>query len=145
MKTTARGLLTELRVQVRLAELGAGILLPAGHDHPFDMVAYRAGRYSRVQAKTLFPGRWGGRANGTLRLSLSSVVDRAGGRATKVLTPADCDVVVGFDPDGERFYAMVPDRRAMVFLRLTPTLNNNTKRINLAVDYELTSLDQIFR
>ncbi len=144
LKTTARGLLSELRVQIRLTEMGISLFLPLGHDHPFDLVAYMGGRWSRVQVKTMRYGAWAGKPNGTLYMSFSSVVDRAGGKVPKMLTTADCDVVVGFHPDTARFYAVPPTGRRGIYPRITAALNN-TKLVNDAAAFELTSLDQIFR
>lgn len=144
MKTTTRGLLTELRVQVRLAELGAHLFVPLGHDSPVDLLAYVGGRVSRIQIKTMHYARSAGKPNGTLTIPFYSIVDRVGGKVSKVLTRADCDVVIGFHPETEKFYVAVPTGRARIALRIIPALNNNTKLVNLAVDYELTSLNQLF-
>ena len=143
MKTTTRGLLTELRVQAKLAEMGAHLLVPLGHDHPFDLVAYQDGRFSRIQIKTMRYGRAACQRNGTLFMSFSS--NGVGGKTVKCLTAAECDVVVGWHPETGLFYAAVPTGGRGVHLRVTPALNNNTRLVNNAATYELTSLDQIFR
>ena len=133
LKTT-RGLLTELRVQAKLAEMANDLYLftPSGPDTPVDLIAYWHGQLSRIQIKTMRYGRWHGKLNDTLTMSFSSVVDGVGGKIQKVLTPADCDVVVGFHPDTVRFYVAAPTGRQGISLRLTASLNNNTRRVNLA-------------
>lgn len=143
MKTTSRGLLSEIAVQLRLLELGAHVLVPVGHDHPFDMVAYAEGRYSRIQVKTAREGLFHGTPNGTLVIPGYSMVDRVGGKRVKPLTKDDCDVIIAHHAAGQRFYVIRPGV-GMTSLRYEPTRNGNVRKIRWAVEYELVRLEQVF-
>ncbi|NOG70436.1 group I intron-associated PD-(D/E)XK endonuclease [Roseicella sp. DB1501] len=140
MKTTQRGLMSELAVQRRLIELGAAVLVPVGHDHSFDMVAHWEGRYSRIQVKTARIGLFHGKPNGTIVVPGYSMVGR--GKRVKQLSNTDCDVIVAHYPAGERFYA-VPPGIGMMSLRYEPTRNGNSKLIRWATDYELVRIEQV--
>lgn len=143
MKTTQRGLLSEIAVQHRLLEMGVRVLVPVGHDHPFDMVAYGEGRYSRIQVKTAREGLFHGKRNGTLFIPCFSMVDRIGGKTVKGLTAADCDVIVAHHPAENKFYVVQPGL-GMMSLRYAPTKNGNVRNIRWAKDYELVVLEQLF-
>ncbi len=96
MKTTQKGLISEAKVLARLVELGAKVLLPYGHDHPYDIAADVDGRLVRIQVKTARPCIWRGKPNGSVMASGTSIVDRVGGKVTKVLTPEDCDFIAAY-------------------------------------------------
>jgi hypothetical protein len=145
MKTTERGLLTEAKVLAKLIELGASVLLPYGHDHPFDLVVYEGNRFVRVQVKTARDGTDKGRANGSVLIPACSVVDRIGGKVSKILTADDCDVIVGYHPVLDRYYCLKPTGQSRYQLRTEAPRNNQTRGIRLAQHYELLSLIQIFQ
>lgn len=143
MKTTERGLLSEVHVQLRLLALGAKVLLPVGHDHGFDLVAYADGRFCRIQVKTARQGSFRGKTNGTLLVNGYSVVDRIGGKRTKRLTGADCDAIVAYDPVTERCYVLSPGL-GRITLRQAATANKQARKLRWADDHEMKGLDRLF-
>lgn len=138
-KTTERGALSEMEVMVRLARLGASVWTPAfGHDHSFDLIAHWDGNLSRVQVKTMRDVD-----DGSISLSGTRVIDRAGGKQYPAITPADCDVIVGYHPGLEIAYVIRPVGKTRYTLRVSPPKNGQAIGIMRAVDFELVSLDQI--
>jgi hypothetical protein len=139
IKTTARGSLSEIEVALRLARMGAGVFTPAfGHDHPFDLIAHWAGFLSRVQVKTVRDVD-----AGSIAISGSRVVDRAGGKRFPPITAEDCDVIVGFYPATGTAYVVRPVGKTLYTLRRSPAKNGQIIGIMYEADFRLVSLDQI--
>lgn len=127
--------------------MGLHVLLPIGHDHPFDLVAYHNGEFSRIQVKTARDGHDArGRINGSIVIPAYSMVDRKGAKGIKeqkILTRGDCDVIVAYYERLDKIYAVRPGQ-ATFWLRYTDTKNNNRVTSRQSDDYELRSLSQIF-
>jgi hypothetical protein len=139
IKTTQRGLLSEMEVALRLARLGASVWTPAfGHDHPFDLIAHWAGFLSRVQVKTARDID-----EGSIGFGGASVVDRAGGKQFPALTADDCDVIIGYHPGSGNAYVVRPVGKTLYTLRRMPPKNGQLIGIMFEADYRLTTLDQI--
>jgi hypothetical protein len=144
LKTTDRGLLSEQRVQLKLLEMGVHVMTPLGQDHPFDLVAYHAGEFSRIQVKTARDGKDKfSRSNGTIMIPAFSTIDRKGGKFTKILTAEDCDVIVGYYPRNQSFYVVLPGKHQH-YLRYSDQRHTANEKTRLAVDYELRTIQQLF-
>ena len=128
-----------MEVMVRLARLGASVWTPAfGHDHSFDLIAHWDGVLSRVQVKTMRDVD-----DGSISLSGTRVVDRAGGKQYPAITAADCDVIIGYHPGSETAYVIRPVGKTRYTLRTSPAKNGQTVGIMYALDFELNDLEQI--
>lgn len=132
MRTTERGTLSELRIAALLIELGCRVSRPIGHDTPYDLVAERAGRFSRVQVKTAR----GWRAPGV-------VVVQGSGGAAGTLTADECDVILAWDEARGVAYA-VPPGAGRLHLRTAPAANGQGLHIRRAADYELRAPPQLW-
>jgi len=133
-----------MRVQLKLLEMGVHVMLPVGHDHPFDMVAYHAGEFSRIQVKTARDGRDKDRkTNGTVLIPTYSTVDRKGGKFTKLLTKEDCDVVVAYYPRHQTFYVVPPGKHVWMLWYSDYRHTANSRSFD-AVDFEFNNVQQLF-
>jgi hypothetical protein len=138
-KTTERGAMSEMEVMIRLARLGASVWTPAfGHDHSFDLIAHWDGNLSRVQVKTMRDVD-----AGSISMSGTRVIDRAGGKQFPVITAADCDVIIGYHPGLEMAYVVRPVGKTRYTLRKTTAKNGQVVGIMYEADFRLVSLEQI--
>lgn len=147
IKSSGLGVINETRVQLRLLEMGVHVLVPIGHDHPFDLVAYEHGQFCRIQVKTARDGIDAQRRhNGSIVISAYSMVDKKGGggfKEQKVLTTEDCDVIIAYYYRLDKFYIVRPGQTTF-WLRYTDAKNGNKIKIREADDYELRRPDQLF-
>jgi hypothetical protein len=130
-----KGDLAELKVAADLMGRGYGIAVPWGEDCDFDLIAYRDDELHRVQVKHVTSD---GRVVALKCTSHSLTNGRV--RHTKRYTARTIDWIAAWDATSDRcFYvpaAELGDGRSCVHLRLTPSLNNQRRRVNLAEDYE---------
>jgi hypothetical protein len=137
--TTQRGELAEAMIAAKLIRMGAGVFTPAyGHDHPFDMIAHWDGFLSRIQVKAARDGD-----GGSILINGQGVVDRAGGKQYPAITTADCDVIVGYNPESDLAYVIRPVGKTRYQLRRTPPRNNQIIGIMYEADFRFVSLEQI--
>ncbi len=107
--TAARtGYLSELVAQRRVAELGAGVLVPQGPAVAFDFVAHIHGSFSRIQVKTARFDKTG--------LNFNTITGQGGNR--RALTPSDTDIILVVDPSSE-CYVVLPNGKQGGSLRGT--------------------------
>ena len=73
----------------------------------------------------------------------ASTVDRKGGKQWPVITPADCDVIVGWYPPEQRAYAVLPIGKTLYTFRRQPSKNGQIIGVWFEADYRLTHLKQL--
>lgn len=120
-----------LCAQVDLARRGYAVLLPLTEHAPFDLVAYKDGRFYRVQVK------YRAAKDGFVAVQMANVwADRHGVH----LVPIDrtsIDMICIYCPDTDRCYYVDPHCcLSWVRLRIAPPRNNQKKGIQWAKDYE---------
>jgi len=119
-----------LHAKVDLAEKGYTLLLPLSEHAPFDLVAYKDGRFLRVQVK------YRAAVNGAIFVQLKSAwADRHGTHMVPVDKQA-IDLFCIYCPDTRACYYFDPKTVGIsIHLRITPTLNQQAKRIRWAKDF----------
>ena len=136
--TKDKGDLGVAKAHADLVGKGFDVLFPATEHAPFDLVAYSAGEFHRIQVKY----RAMQRGMVTLKLS-SNWTDRHGVHNTPMDKSA-IDVICIYCPDTDECYYLRPTDHGMsVNLRITPTKNGQQKRILDAAAYrELPSIGE---
>jgi hypothetical protein len=129
--TKEKGDLGVLKAQLDLYEQGFVILTPMTEHAPFDLVAYRAGEFIRVQVKYKSVDKLGGM---TVHFR-SSWTDKAGTH-TRQVNKEDVDLYCVYCPDTDNCYYLDPKEfNRSVTLRVEAPKNNQSKNIKLASDY----------
>ncbi|TVS14008.1 MAG: hypothetical protein EA419_00435 [Wenzhouxiangella sp.] len=129
--TKEKGDLGVLKAQVDLFEQGFAILLPMTEHAPFDLVAYRGGRFLRIQVKYRKLDR-----TGKLEVKFwTSWADRNGTHSVPV-DKKEVDIYCVYCPDTDECYYLDPD----VFgysacLRVKATKNRQSRRVHFAKDF----------
>ena len=141
MSTKQTGDLSEISFVAWCLEKGLGVALPFGDRHPYDVIVDVGGRLIKVQVKT----GWY-RYSGVLAVAVTNTTTENGkwvyqnyiGRA---------DRIVARDPETKIMYVFRPDDLGEdareIHFRLRPTKNKQKVGVRFAVDYELTSVDQL--
>ena len=108
-----------------LADQGFVVLTALSEHAPFDLVAYRDGRFVRVQVKyrTLS-------TKGALEVQFRSTWSDARGTYVRPLDKSDVDVVCIYCPETGSCYYVDPRQFAKsVSLRVTPTRNGQQRHV----------------
>jgi PD-(D/E)XK endonuclease len=128
--TKDKGDLGVLNASADLAEKGYVLLLPLSEHTPFDLVAYKDGRFLRVQVK------YRAAVNGAILLNLRSAwADRRGTHMVPI-DKAAIDLIAIYCPDTRDCYYFDPRTvESSINLRLAPTRNQQSKRVRWASDF----------
>lgn len=125
--TKNKGDLGVLAAQLDLVERGWGVLLPLTEHETFDLVAYRDGRFLRIQVK------YRAAVNGTLYVPFSSSWADRHGVHTAPMDKDAVDLICIYCPDTRRCYYIDPKRFSRgVTLRIAPVRNGQSKGVSLA-------------
>jgi len=131
--TKSAGDITEAVVLAEFLRAGFPVCVPFGDNRRYDLVVEAGGRFLRVQCKTasLTSDRCGGK--GCIRFKARSGVHES--------RPywGQADLFAAYSPDTRQVYVLPVDEvpGTDVWLRLTPTRNNNQYGIRLAEDHTL--------
>jgi hypothetical protein len=116
--TKDKGDLGVAKAHADLVSQGCTVLFPATEHAPFDLVAYREGKFSRVQVKYRAVRR------GSVKVELRSVWNDRHGRHVVPLNRSEVDVLCIYCPDTDECYYVSPqDCKAEVTLRVFPAKN----------------------
>ena len=128
--TKNKGDLGVFHAKVDLVEKGYGVLMPLTEHESFDLVAYRDGRFLRIQVK------YRAAVDGIISVPFkSSWADRHGVHTLR-MDKSSVDLVCVYCPDTRRCYYIDPRRHnGSVNLRLTPTRNGQSKGVLLADEF----------
>jgi hypothetical protein len=130
----AKGDLAELMVATDLIRRGYKVAIPYGEDWDYDLILCRGEKLERVQVKYT-------ESNGSVIVVRCRSHSLTNGkiRATKHYTSETVDWIAAYDRTTERCYYVpsveLGDGRAMLSLRITPTLNNQRRGIRPVEDY----------
>ena len=136
LTTDQRGSLAELAIAHHVARLGIGVLWPLTGGHRYDLALDIAGRFYRVQCKTVR------REGEVVVVRCRSCRRTANGYDRRSYSAADVDLVAGYCAELDQSYLLPPEAFAghsAVQLRLGPTRNNQRQRINWAEDFEFAA------
>lgn len=130
--TKNKGDLGVLKAQVALCEAGYLPLLPQSEHTEFDLVAYKGGKFKRIQVKYRAMDKSGKLA---VRFA-SSWADKNGNHIVPV-DKQEVDLYCIYCPDTDECYWLDPKKfDKCVTLRVRESANNQTKGVNLASDYK---------
>jgi len=122
--TKTKGDLGVLKAQADLAERGFGVLIPLTEHEAFDIVAYKAPVFYRVQVK------YRAAVRGTVEIRFRSFWADRNGNHRREMDKDIVDVVCVYCPDTGRCYYLDPKKhRGAVKLRLAPSKNNQKKGV----------------
>lgn len=122
--TKNKGDLGVLAAQLDLAKRGYGVLAPLTEHESFDLVAYKAGNFWRVQVK------YRAAVDGGIELRFKTFWADRNGVHGLPMDKKTVDVVCVYCPDTDACYYVDPKRfRDTVRLRLVPTRNKQTKGV----------------
>jgi hypothetical protein len=128
--TKDKGDLGVLKAQVDLAEKGYMVLLPLTEHAPFDLVAYREGRFLRIQVK------YRSAVNGAITVRLRTSWADRNGTHERPLDKNELDVVCVYCPETDECYYFDPNQCRQGFsLRVGPAKNHQVKSVHLIEDY----------
>lgn len=129
--TKNKGDLGVLCAQVDLARRGYAVLLPLTEHAPFDLVAYKDGRFYRVQVKYRTV------KNGFVSFRLSTCWADRHGVHTVPVDLSSVDLFCIYCPETDRCYYVDPQTcPPHVQLRIEPPRSGQQKRIRWAKDHE---------
>ena len=135
MTRTGSGNAGEAKVLAALVERGFDVLVPFGEGQPFDLVVHLGGtEFLRVQCKTAWPRQ------GCILFNSRSTDHGRGAQSYIGLA----DIFGVYFPPSQSVY-LVPIEAVARFegrLRLTPTRNNQRRRIRRAADFEIDQWDE---
>lgn len=128
--TKNKGDLGILHAQLDLAKKGYGVLTPLTEHEAFDLVAYKDGRFLRIQVK------YRAAVRGVILAPFSTCwADRHGVHSQRVDKNA-LDLYCIYCPDTARCYYLDPKEfGGTVALRVAAPLNAQKKRLKWASDY----------
>lgn len=124
--TKEKGDLGVFKVEADLASKGFVILRPMSEHTPFDVVAYKRGKFIRIQVK------FRTKKNGVLTVGLWSYWSNKNGYHVKKSNGKNIDIVAVYCPDTDCCYYLKAARVASVknlILRIDPAKNNQRKLI----------------
>jgi hypothetical protein len=128
--TKNKGDLGVLKAQVDLFEKGYLILNPVTEHAPFDLVAYRDGRFIRVQVK------YRRVVNGRIEVPFKTTWTDRNGTHTNLYDKGEVDLFCVYSPDTDKCYYIDPNRfQCSVSLRVEPPKNGQKANIHFADDY----------
>jgi len=128
--TKDKGDLGVAKAHADLASKGYIVLFPATEHAPFDLVAYRDGRFSRIQVK------FRSSRAGAVTVHFRSVWADRRGTQMKETDKTLIDVVCVYCPETDECYYLRPgDYRQSVTLRVTPSRNGQQAKILAATTF----------
>jgi len=116
--TKDKGDLGTAKAHADLVASGFTVLFPATEHAPFDLVAYGAGKFHRVQVK------FRSARSGAVSVNFRSVWADRHGTHTKRVDKTEIDYVCIYCPETDQCYYVRPaDHRQSVTLRVSPSRN----------------------
>jgi len=129
--TKQKGDLGVLKAQVNLYEQGFSILQPVTEHAPFDLVAYKAGIFKRVQVKYKSLDK-----TGALTVHFRSCWADKHGTHMQSVNKDEIDLYCVYCPDTDECYYFDPrDYNKSVTLRVETPKNNQSKNVKFTSDY----------
>ncbi|MBV9848389.1 MAG: hypothetical protein JO250_01755 [Armatimonadetes bacterium] len=136
MHTNLIGNISEAVIMAAFAKAGYLVSKPFGNAHPYDLIVDDGTRLLRVQCKTARQVR------GTITFSTKSNNGRWYRRGANRGYAGKADLFAAYCPNTDKVYvaSAVDAKPGSISLRLTPTANNQSKKIRWAHEYELRPL-----
>jgi PD-(D/E)XK endonuclease len=136
LTTDQKGAIAEAAIALEAIKLGVEVYRPMAEGGRFDMIFVVDDRLLRVQCK------WAPRRGDTVIVRCYSNRRAREGLRRRVYTADEIDAFAAYCPDLDRCYFLPIGSfaaRTHVFLRLSPTRNNQRSLVNWARDFELAA------
>ena len=136
LTTDQKGNIAEAAIVLEAIKLGIDVYRPVGEGGRYDMIFEIDERLVRVQCK------WATLCKNVIVIRCYSSRRGPTGFINRAYSSREIDAVAAYSPDLDRCY-FIPisriDGRPTVHLRVAPTRNNQSLRINWAKDYEFAA------
>jgi hypothetical protein len=120
-----------------LADQGFVVLTALTEHAPFDLVAYRDGRFFRIQVKYRALS-----SSGTIEVQFRRTWSDASGRHVQAIDKEEIDFICIYCPDTRSCHYIDPKAfRRSVTLRMAPSRNGQSRHVRLASDFRLIPLE----
>src|SRR2546423_4909215 len=137
LSTDQKGNIAEAAVALSAAKLGFDVYRPITEGGRYDLIIDSGERLLRVQCK------WAARHGDVIVLRSYSARRAVGGKQiNRHYTRDEVDMFAAYSQDLDQCYLLPPElweRRRYVHLRVSPTLNNQSRGIHWAKDFELAA------
>lgn len=127
---------SEAIIMARLLEVGYSVLVPFGDNKRYDLVIEDAGElFWRIQCKT----GWMDTAKSVIKFATASSYNHTMRNKGQKHYRGQYEFFAVYCPENKGIYLVPVDQVGLTqaILRLTPTLNNQGKRVRWAKDYEI--------
>ncbi len=129
--TKNKGDFAVLKALVSISEHGLLPLLPISEHAPFDIVAYGAGKFYRIQVKFKKLSK-----RGTLDISFRKNWSDSKGTYSKPIEKSDIDLFIVYNPETDLCYFLNPLLyNKSISIRVEKTKNNQEKGVLAAKDF----------
>ena len=129
--TKAKGDLGVLKAQLDIFEQGFTVLNPATEHAPFDLVAYKEGKFLRVQVKFKSVDK-----TGSITVHFRTCWADKNGTHMRQIDKDEVDIYCVYCPDTDECYYLSPkDFNRSETLRVEASKNNQARLVKAAADY----------
>ncbi len=129
--TKIKGDLGVLKAQVDLFEQGFTLFTPLTEHSPFDLVAYRDGKFLRIQVKYRSVDK-----HGKIEVKFSTCWADRNGTHTVPIDKDQVDLYCVYCPETDECYYLNPaSYGSNMCLRVEPPKNNQRKGVSFAADF----------
>ncbi len=136
-----KGGIAELAIAAKATALGIPVLRPMTEGHRYDLAFDMGEQLLRVQCK------WAALCDGFVRVSTrTSRHSPIRGYVTSTYAANEVDLVAGYCAELDRVYVLPANifgGQTMVYLRLKPARNNQSRLVHWAAKYELGAIAQL--
>ena len=135
-----KGAIAETAIAAEAVRLGIGVYRPVNEGERYDMIFDMHPQLLRVQCK------WATKRGAVLAIRVSTSRLTPAGYLRTTYSEREIDVVAAYCVELRRCYLLPIDLvagKSYVHLRLEPSRNCQTRRINWAQDYELGAIAQL--
>ncbi len=138
---TEKGGIAELAIAAKAAALGIQVLRPMTEGLRYDLAFDLGGPIQRVQCK------WAALRDGVVRINTrTSRHSPVHGYVRTTYAATEIDAIAGYCGELDRVYllpAAIFDGQTMVYLRLEPARNNQSRLVHWAAQFELGAIAQL--
>ena len=137
--TTDKGDIGVAEISADIMKRGVDVLRPLSASLPFDLVAYKGGRFYKIQVKYREEATTPrGQSTGFIEFAMTRAVIGGGKVAKRRVLPHEVDVFAIYCPTTDGCYYLSQAevaRITTVTLRTTPSKNNQKRGVRMAVEY----------
>jgi hypothetical protein len=140
LTTDQKGGIAELAIASAAAELGIGVFKPLTDGERYDLIFDFRPKLVRVQCK------WAVQQGEVIIVRCQSSRRTASGFLARGYTEDEIDAIAAYCAELRQCYFLpisLLGGRRQVYLRLSPTKNNQTRGVNFAVEYQLGAIAQL--